>query len=504
MGEFDELVGVGPLIIVPCDEFAELWVEHDGSAGVEDGGGWVRNEILGDDWVGAVFNNTLHVAVSRLLDSIADLVPGGFFLETHGQIDDGDVGGWDSEGHTSELAIEGWDDLSDSLGGTSGGWNNIWAVGSSTSWVLDGGSVNSGVGGSGGVDGGHETLLDSEVIVDNLGKWGEAVGSAGGVGDDGLRWLVVLVVDTEDVHWGIVLGWGSEDNLLGTTFQVEVTLLLGKENTSGLTDVVRAGLSPWDVDWVSLAEDSNELSINNESLVLLINLNSSWESTVDTVVLEEVLKIAELLVWCVDSFDNCLIFLTHESGSEDKSSNSTESVDTHGSNLELLVHMVLRHDWGGGSSGNGWSLGIHNSETCSGGASLGHLFVHWGGSVLWHGVLDLLELHDVLVDWVLGWDASHAGGELHVWLWLWVGQVVELLPNRVHGVVELLSHLADKALTLRGGAHDDVRLSVSDSSDLWNWGSVLVGHDWSLMWLSKTGNGEEGGLVFGDLVLSGL
>jgi len=211
------------------------------------------------------------------------------------------------------------------------------------------------------VDGGHETLLDSEVIVDNLGKWGEAVGGAGGVGDDGLRWLVVLVVDTEDVHWGIVLGWGSEDNLLGTTFQVKVTLLLGKENTSGLTDVVRAGFTPWDVDWVSLAEDSYELSIDNEALVLLINLDSSWESSVDTVVLEEILKIAELLVWGIDSFDNSLIFLSHESRSEDESSNSTESVDTHGSNLKFFVHMVLGHDWGSSSSGNSWSLGHHDS-----------------------------------------------------------------------------------------------------------------------------------------------
>ena len=31
VGEFDELVGVGPLIIVPANEFDESWVELNGS-----------------------------------------------------------------------------------------------------------------------------------------------------------------------------------------------------------------------------------------------------------------------------------------------------------------------------------------------------------------------------------------------------------------------------------------------------------------------------------------
>ena len=85
-------------------------------------------------------------------------------------------------------------------------------------------------------------------------------------------------------------------------------LLLGKEYTGGFTDVIRVGFNPWEIDYVSLAENSNELSINNEALVLFINLNSSWESSVDTAVLEEILKIAELFVWSVDGFENSLMF----------------------------------------------------------------------------------------------------------------------------------------------------------------------------------------------------
>ena len=165
----------------------------------------MRNEILGDNWVSGVFNNTVHWSIGGFLDGITNLVPSGFFLESDGQINNGDVGGWNSEGHTCEFAVEGWNDLSDSLGGTSGGWDNIWAVGSSTSWVLDGSSINSGVGSSSSVNGGHEILLNTEVIMDNLRKWSDLVGNAGGVEEDDMGWIVVFMVDTEVLHWSIVL-----------------------------------------------------------------------------------------------------------------------------------------------------------------------------------------------------------------------------------------------------------------------------------------------------------
>ena len=41
VGELDELVGVGPLVIVPGDELDELGAELDTSLGVEAGGDWV-------------------------------------------------------------------------------------------------------------------------------------------------------------------------------------------------------------------------------------------------------------------------------------------------------------------------------------------------------------------------------------------------------------------------------------------------------------------------------
>lgn len=85
------------------------------------------------------------------------------------------------------------------------------------------------------MDGGHETLNDTELVVDDLGEGSEAVGRARGVGDDVLLWVIRVQVDTADVHW-CVGRWGGDDDLLGTTLQVSRSLFLGGEDT--LIDIV--------------------------------------------------------------------------------------------------------------------------------------------------------------------------------------------------------------------------------------------------------------------------
>jgi hypothetical protein len=53
------------------------------------------------------------------------------------------------------------------------------------------------------VDGGHETLNNTEVVVDDLGKGSSAVGSAGSVGKDFNVLCVFVKVDTADEHGSI-------------------------------------------------------------------------------------------------------------------------------------------------------------------------------------------------------------------------------------------------------------------------------------------------------------
>ena len=85
--------------------------------------------------------------------------------------------------HVRELAVEGRNNLSAGLGGTSGGGDDVVADGTTATPVLVGGTIDGLLGGGGGMDGGHQTLNDTEVVVDDLGEGSKTVGCAGRVGD---------------------------------------------------------------------------------------------------------------------------------------------------------------------------------------------------------------------------------------------------------------------------------------------------------------------------------
>lgn len=232
-----------------------------------------------------MYQLTLEGTVSSLLDGSLDLVVAGTLLDAAGQVNHGDVGGRHTHGHASELAVELRNDLADSLGGTGGGGDDVLGGSTATAPVLGGGTVDSLLGGSVGVDGGHKTLNDRELVVDDLGKGSQAVGGARGVGDNVGGAVVGLLVDTHHVHGGIGRG-GRDDDLLGTTLQVSLGLLGGGEDTSGLDNVGGASLAPGDGSGVALGVEANLLAVDNQ--VLAIDLNVALEVAVLGVVLEHV------------------------------------------------------------------------------------------------------------------------------------------------------------------------------------------------------------------------
>jgi hypothetical protein len=74
--------------------------------------------------------------------------------------------------------------------------------------VLAGRGVDDGLGGGHSMDGGHETLLDAELVVDALDERGEAVGGARGARHIVGLALVVVLVDAHHDGEGVILGGG--------------------------------------------------------------------------------------------------------------------------------------------------------------------------------------------------------------------------------------------------------------------------------------------------------
>lgn len=77
--------------------------------------------------------------------------------------------------------------------------------------------------------------------------------------------VVLLESHTHHRNAGSSRG-GRDDDLLGSTLQVSLSLLLASEDTSGLYNVFGTSINPFDVHWISLLEDGVGFSFTTRFL----------------------------------------------------------------------------------------------------------------------------------------------------------------------------------------------------------------------------------------------
>ena len=173
--------------------------------------------------------------------------------------------------------------------------------------------------------GGHQALDDAEVVVDDLGQRSEAVGGAGGVGDDGHAGVVLVQVDAADEHRGVVLAGAGEDNDLGAGVQVRLGGFLGEELAGALEDVVNAELAPGQVVGIAGVEELDGLAVDDQ--VAVHDIDAAVEAAVHGVVLHDVSELLGLLVRGVHGDD--LDVVTDDAGAEDEAADAAKPVDTN-------------------------------------------------------------------------------------------------------------------------------------------------------------------------------
>ena len=124
------------------------------------------------------------------------------------------------------------------------------------------------------MNGGHKSLLDSEVIVDYLSKGSKAIGGTRSVGNNVLGGGVFLLVDSHYVHRGVSRR-SRDDNLLSSSGKMGGCLLNSGENSGGLTNVFGSRGLPSNISGVTLGEELyTASSVDNKTVS--INLNSSY------------------------------------------------------------------------------------------------------------------------------------------------------------------------------------------------------------------------------------
>eukprot|EP00976_Prorocentrum_cordatum_P067058 1178567-Prorocentrum_minimum.AAC.3 len=109
-------VAVAPLVVVPGHELNKVAGKRNACLGVHNARAGVTDEVGGHHVIGGEAKEALHLVLAGRLEGGHDLVVGGLLRNAAGEVDHGDVGGGDAEGHAGELAVQLGEHLADGLG----------------------------------------------------------------------------------------------------------------------------------------------------------------------------------------------------------------------------------------------------------------------------------------------------------------------------------------------------------------------------------------------------
>lgn len=331
---FDEVDGaaaVTPFVVVPAENLDEVIANNVGPFGNEDGAVGITLDVAENDRVFVVIENTLHRAFGGALHRGVDGVLGDRLAGIAGEVDDRTGRGGDAEGDARQLAVDGGDDLTDSLGGAGGGRDDVQS-GSTTAVDVFVGDVENDLVVGVGVNRGHEALVDTEFIDENFHDRGEAVGRAGRIGNTLVFRLEFGIVDTEDAgQIDIIFGGSAEDDLAGASLDVAVVTGVVAIGTAGETagafeNDVGSELGPRNIGGIAFGANRNRFAVDNESVVGEGDL-TTLETAVGAVVLEknrEILRVRQI----VDP-DDVEFFGGFHHATENETTDTTETVDTN-------------------------------------------------------------------------------------------------------------------------------------------------------------------------------
>ncbi len=214
----------------------------------------VPDDVSGDNRVLCVLDDVGQRSLGRLFDGTVDILDSHIVLQLDHEIDGRTVGHGNSHGHTVELAFEFREHLADRLGCPGRRRDDVLGGCPAPPQVLVGDVGEPLVVGV-GVNRCHDTLSNAEGVVEHLCQWSQAIGRAGGVGDDDVAAVQIIVVDTQyDSLIDFILRRHCQDNSLGSGFEMLLEGLSVPENPCCLDDHVDSQLGPGKFGGVRLDE----------------------------------------------------------------------------------------------------------------------------------------------------------------------------------------------------------------------------------------------------------
>ncbi len=248
----------------------------------------------------------------------------GRFFGDEGEVDDGDVRGWDADREAVELTGHLGNDELEGLGGAGGTGDHVDGGGAGAAEVLVREVEDDLIVGV-AVDRGHDAGDDAEALVQHLDDGREAVRRAGGVRDDVvLRCVVLVFVDAEDDGDVLVGGRRGDDDFLDRSPKVGLGFGGVGEDPGRFDDDFYALRGPVELRRVAFRVDLDLFAVDRD--VIFACDDVVLQVAENRVVLEQVgegCRAGEVV------HGDDVQFSVAESGAENIASNATKTVDAN-------------------------------------------------------------------------------------------------------------------------------------------------------------------------------
>ncbi len=275
-------------------------VEHDAGGCIEDGSSLIVIEIGRDNSVLGVSDDAGEFgAFACCFHNGLDFIVSCGLFEHAGEVNNRNVNGGNAHAHAGQLAVKSGDDLADCLCCTGAAGDDVVCCRTSAAPILAGRTVNSKLGCGDGMNGGHKTLFDAEIIVDNLCKRCKAVGCAACIGNNVHVGLVFLVVYTHNEHGSCILCGCGDDDLLCAAYEMLACEFGGGELTGGFNNVFCAAFTPGDLLGIHAVINADSFAVDNELSVF--NLDFSVKPAVNGVIPEQISHVFKVDEGIVDA-----------------------------------------------------------------------------------------------------------------------------------------------------------------------------------------------------------
>ena len=140
------------------------------------------------------------------------------------------------------------------------------------------------------MNGGHQTPLHAEVLIENFDDGSKAVGGAAGVAEDVPILMAVLVVIDAN-HKGahpIALTRSREDHFFRASLDMHAGFFIGVENAGGFDHQINAPIFPRAVEGVPISKELDFLAVDDHRVIRGLDVDRRIQATQNGVVGEQV------------------------------------------------------------------------------------------------------------------------------------------------------------------------------------------------------------------------